>query len=772
MKTLQALFVALVCISDSYAQNITPPCPMPPPPGASQCDLTCLYCNIDGYSGINDVYSGGNTVCGLISMHNPVWHAFVAGTSVIYFTIENHNCMNGDGLQAAIFSSCDDPNSLACNAGGGGLAEIPIFIGYDDFTPGATYYLMIDGFVGDICDYTIDVTDGQASPPVPGIVATPTGPTAVCPGMVATYSVPVVPNAGYYHWVVPPDAKINGLANNVFLDPSNGETITVEFGNIGGQVCVAVGSSCIGEGSMKCLAVANQPIPPTILPPVIIPFDQTPYEFNGIFLSTPGVYNPTVTMTSEAGCDSTVKQKITILPAHEGHTSGIVFWDADADGVFDQGEQPYLNGAVVQSSSGLFTNSGAGGHYLFDDLPTGDTVRVNPPAPGLTVTPAFRTKLLGVYGGYDFGLSPVPNQYDLSVNLGLPFFRPGFTSAINLNCHNAGVGIAPNVEVTITIPLDQLDLISITPSNADISVNGNTITWVVGNMAPGQIKNLIIKVKIPVGTPLGTTYTYQASVTPIDEDTNIANNFQSQTALVVGSYDPNDKLVEPAYVTPGMLANGTPFEYTIRFQNTGTFPAEFVRIVDSLGSTVNPGTFRFIASSHPCTWAISGNGVVEFFFNNIQLPDSTSNEPESHGFVRFSVMPKHNLPLGSFVRNFCDIYFDFNPPIRTNTAGTQVVFFLPGDGLSVQDALIVRPNPAVFSAFCNWQTPAPADGRLRLFDVAGLPKVEIPVTEGQDAVHVAVQGLEPGVYFVLLEAGDLILTNKLVVARVGLLWGN
>ena len=56
--------------------------------------------------------------------------------------------------------------------------------------------------------------------------------------------------------------------------------------------------------------------------------------------------------------------------------------------------------------------------------------------------------------------------------------------------------------------------------------------------------------------------------------------------------------------------------------------------------------------------------------HDINLPDSTSNEPESHGYIKFKVSPQADMVEGTQVENFADIFFDFNDPIRTNTTLT------------------------------------------------------------------------------------------------------
>lgn len=45
-----------------------------------------------------------NNFCGTIE--NNQWFAFAAGTTTIEFTIIASNCLNGDGVQGAIYPAC------------------------------------------------------------------------------------------------------------------------------------------------------------------------------------------------------------------------------------------------------------------------------------------------------------------------------------------------------------------------------------------------------------------------------------------------------------------------------------------------------------------------------------------------------------------------------------------------------------------------------------------------------------------------------------------
>ncbi|MBK6930788.1 MAG: gliding motility-associated C-terminal domain-containing protein [Saprospirales bacterium] len=262
----------------------------------------------------NGTPSGGATVCGQIFIHNDQWFGFVAGTTSITIDILTSNCANGDGLQAAFFENCQD-DAITCNGGTGGGAGIPLTLSYSNFVPGQTYFLMIDGYIGDVCNYEIDVTDGSVTPPAPSAPPAPQGPTMVCPGTSVVYTIPDIDGAGYYRWTSPAGSQINGGGNNVAFSAPDGTSVTITFGNAGGQVCVQAGNACFPP-QQSCISVINQPIPPTQLAPVTICYEDLPFTWEEepfTTISTPGNYTLTsVPYVSYLGCDSTVKQTITV----------------------------------------------------------------------------------------------------------------------------------------------------------------------------------------------------------------------------------------------------------------------------------------------------------------------------------------------------------------------------------------------------------------------------------------------------------------------------
>lgn len=313
-KLLLSIVVFLAIHTLVFGQ-VPPPCPNNNFPGATSCQQACVYCDFDGYMGNNSgTPSGGNLVCGQITIHNDQWFGFVAGSTSITIDVATSNCQNGDGLQAAFFDSCDG-DALDCNPGTAGGAGLPLTLTYSNFVPGQTYFLMIDGYIADVCDYQMNVTSGSVSPPPPGAPPVPVGPTAVCPGATVEYTIPPVSGAGYYRWIAPPGSQINGGASNVQFPAPEGTTVTITFGSVGGNVCVQVGNACY-PAQQSCLPVTNQPIPPTILEPVTVCFEDAPFIWDQepfTSLAAPGTFtlNSSPYM-SYLGCDSTVRQTITI----------------------------------------------------------------------------------------------------------------------------------------------------------------------------------------------------------------------------------------------------------------------------------------------------------------------------------------------------------------------------------------------------------------------------------------------------------------------------
>jgi len=263
-----------------------------------------------------------------------------------------------------------------------------------------------------------------------------------------------------------------------------------------------------------------------------------------------------------------------------------------------------------------------------------------------------------------FAVTLIPNIQDLQAWIHAEPARPGFENRLFVNYQNYGT-IPTNTTLTLQWDADQQWVgSSVAPSN----VSGNTATWDLGTLAIAAEGLLTVDLSTLAAVPLDTPIEHLLTASPVLGDEAPYDNVAVYNDVVVGSYDPNDKLLSPAAMSPAQLQDPTArIEYTVRFQNTGTYLAERVVILDTLPEGLILESIQFLASSHPNTWYLTG-GILHVIHNDIMLPDSTSDEPNSHGFIRFSIKPDSTLPNGSTVSNIAHIIFDFNAPIITPPA--------------------------------------------------------------------------------------------------------
>jgi hypothetical protein len=236
----------------------------------------------------------------------------------------------------------------------------------------------------------------------------------------------------------------------------------------------------------------------------------------------------------------------------------------------------------------------------------------------------------------------------------------------------------------------------------------------------------------------------------------------------IGSFDPNDKQGFPrGALEEHYIPLRQPIDYLIRFQNTGTDTAFTVKILDTLSSHLDPSTLRFLGSSHACYTNLISANVVEFLFPNILLPDSNVNEPASHGFVKFNISPKKDLPHGTLIENGAAIYFDFNAPVITNTTWhTLGEKFLNANILSKMPdvALEVFPNPSSDQATFLIKSPQSWKGNILLYDLAGRQVAQQSFVNNQ--FHLNTKTMKSGLYWFRLESGgQTIATGKLAVVQ-------
>jgi hypothetical protein len=166
---------------------------------------------------------------------------------------------------------------------------------------------------------------------------------------------------------------------------------------------------------------------------------------------------------------------------------------------------------------------------------------------------------------------------------------------------------------------------------------------------------------------------------------------------------------------------------------------------DTLDTQLDLNTFEVLGYSHPATVTVSGN-ILTVRFNNIMLPDSTTDYEGSMGYFQYRIKPLPNLPNGSQISNTAYIYFDYNTPIITNTTENNFDITVPVKSLDTTENS--------FSLF-----PNPSSGVFTFKDTKNLNSVEVYSILGEKILSqtnqktINLNGFSKGVYFARVNGG-------------------
>jgi hypothetical protein len=293
----------------------------------------------------------------------------------------------------------------------------------------------------------------------------------------------------------------------------------------------------------------------------------------------------------------------------------------------------------------------------------------------------------------DFCVEPTAVINDLNISYyPLTDARPGFQADYQIVFNNVGTTI---LDGDVTLAFDDVRLDFLTASEPVSSQTNNTVTFDYTNFKPFETRSIDVSFQVatPPTTQIDDILVYNVTIEPMSGDLTEFDNSFTFEQTVIGSLDPNDiQVLEGESIFIEEADNYV--HYIIRFQNTGTASAINVNVSNELDANFDWSTLQIERISHSNRVEITDGNHVEFIFNNINLPDSISNEPESHGYIQYKIKPKSNIAIGDFMLNSAAIYFDFNPPVITNTVITTVI-----DNLGVEEnatnSIALYPVPSI-----------------------------------------------------------------------------
>ncbi|MDX5319818.1 MAG: T9SS type A sorting domain-containing protein, partial [Bacteroidota bacterium] len=270
---------------------------------------------------------------------------------------------------------------------------------------------------------------------------------------------------------------------------------------------------------------------------------------------------------------------------------------------------------------------------------------------------------------------------------------PGTQTRISLNLTN---DVCLESSGTLTLIKDsRVSMVQSVPTPDHVS--GDSVSWNFSKLIYlGAPFNPYLIIKPDTNITFNDTLNFRVLAYDAQGDLDSTNNERDYRFNVFAPFDPNDLQVNPGgKCSPAYVMKDQKLTYTVRFQNTGNYKATNVYVQDNLSHDLDISTIKILSKSHPqlAIEVLPGN-LVNFRFDNINLPDSTNDEPGSHGFFVFEIAPKPNLPENTVIENRVHIYFDYNEPIITNTVKNTFVSQMPSFNVTQTGATLKASDGA------------------------------------------------------------------------------
>lgn len=441
---------------------------------------------------------------------------------------------------------------------------------------------------------------------------------------------------------------------------------------------------------------------------------------------------------------------------------GKLYQDENGDCQWQNTEAPMKQVSVIAQSSirtysattdslGYFSMTVGGGSYQISYSQSSSYLDFCT-TPVVSLAPSNDTVI------FNSGATILANCPELVLSLGGSVFRRCFNNNyLYINYQNRGTAAAENVYIDLLLN-PQLAFIYSIPVYAN-QVD-QAYRFELGDLDVNESGQIIVIFSVDCNAEIESLLCVGARIYPdtVCLPIEILPSEDQFCLPVVASYDPNDKTAfvddRPEYFN---VRPNQDLEYLIRFQNTGNDTAFNIVILDTLSNHLNVASVIPGASSHPYAFELVDGRVLRFSFRNILLPDSTTNEPASHGFIKFWIRQSATNIPGNRIENSAAIYFDFNDPIITNETNLQVQIPVYTKEIDNQIFAQIFPVPAHDLVHVTFNDTNVGTVSWRIFDSTGIVVSTGKVSE-LTSFDIPRNNLPSGLYYCqfLLETGQII----------------
>ncbi len=288
------------------------------PAPADNCVDAPQICDLDAYCGnTTGWFTSDNTDLGTTgtppgvfcgSIENNSWLKFVPSRTTASFEFNSSNCLYaGSGIQAMILSSTDCSNFTAvsnCTSQGTAAGTFTLTTN-TPLVPGKPYYIMIDGFGGNLCDYTVRSLNG-----IQLITLSSDAPSnTICDGNTATITAHNALPGTTYSWS--PTATIIGSSTDSFITVNPTTNTTYVLNAILPNGCSLFTDSLTIKVNPNKASTRND----AICPGGSVTVGTSTYTEEGTYYDT---------LSTSLGCDSVVTTNLTLkAPTTDSITQSI-----------------------------------------------------------------------------------------------------------------------------------------------------------------------------------------------------------------------------------------------------------------------------------------------------------------------------------------------------------------------------------------------------------------------------------------------------------------
>jgi uncharacterized repeat protein (TIGR01451 family) len=720
---------------------------------------------------------------GIINNNTGVATNLCAGTNYTIQATDANNCIAtttvsllGPNSPIVSVSTMTNPT---CAIGCDGFAQLTITAGanYTITGPG-TPSINANGFASNLCAgvYTVVVTDANWCTGTTQLfpVTSPFNPSIQAGVITSLGSIISSPSGG----TPPYQYSLNGSpfsTTNSFNSLCSGTyTLTIKDN---------FGAGCLKDTVVTIVADTAFPggsVTPVIVNPtcslstngmislIVTPANTYQYLWNTndttSFLNNIGAGNFSVNIKNPANECISVIIPVSSIGSNCGNISGTVYFDSISNCMQDISEHGIPNTMIIANPGNIITYTDANGDYSYNQLPYGTYTishqnNINAYYTHCGNNQNFTLNALNANQINNYGDSATTFlDYSIYLNYNSCFIVPSPVKSKQIIAYHNN----PTYSSTGTVyaVFDSINhYVNSNPTHTSIS--GDTVFWNLTNIN-AWYNAIQINFTFPTSYTAANTFPFIIGLSNLQYiDTNLLNNQINYTIPFCNSYDPNDKHVAPKGEGPNgnILASDLLLTYNINFQNTGNAPAYNIVIEDTLSDKLDITTFNVLQTSHPYQLEVVNNQIIKWKFYNIMLPDSTTNEPESHGHIHYQIRQKNGNQLGDVIKNKAYIYFDYNPPIITNET-INTIYQPTGvkNTASLRNQVVIYPNPASSEVYID------AEREFTQYTIYNqqMSVIEIKSFPSTKSKKLNIAALSNGIYFIKTNNGEMM---KLVVQK-------